>query len=226
MKYKVLIILITISLSTYGQKVLFVGNSLSYSNNMPELLESIGKEFNKKIEADCLCFPNYGLEDHWNDGLFQKKLKTDKFDYVIFQQGPSSQAYGRSSLQEFGGKISKLAEDTGAIPAYFMVWPSVRYYHTFKGVIKNHTDAAIANDASLIKVGTLWESYRANLNSTDLYASDHFHPSKAGSFFTSLIIFQFLYPEQKLKAISYSNFKEYFSKKDALKEMVRFINDN
>ena len=41
---------------------------------------------------------NYALKDHWNEGELQSLIKSGNFDFVVVQQGPSSQAEGRAML--------------------------------------------------------------------------------------------------------------------------------
>ncbi|OEK00874.1 hypothetical protein BFP97_04830 [Roseivirga sp. 4D4] len=207
----------------YAQKILYVGNSLTYSNDLPEIVERLGKSLNKKIETQCICFPNYGLEDHWNDGLIQASVSKGEFDYVIFQQGPSSQAYGRTSLIDFGGRISKLSIKHEAKPAYFMVWPSVQYYQTFDGVIKNHTDAAQLNKALLIKGGEIWRSFRESYDTIELYQRDQFHPSMTGSFLMALTHIKYLFPTSDLSLLKHRKFREWIPDKESFDLMIQTV---
>jgi len=101
---------------------------------MPDLLESIGQQNDISITTECICFPNYGLEDHLNDGDVQNRIPSNEYSHLIFQQGPSSQAYGRETLFSFGKQLSNLARNHDVIPAYLMVWPSLAYYNTFDRV--------------------------------------------------------------------------------------------
>ena len=218
LSFLLLFAIATTSLS--AQRILFVGNSLSYSNDLPGMVEKIGKSFNKYIKTQCLCFPNYGLEDHWNNATVQKLLQEGRFDYVVFQQGPSSQAYGRSSLHDFGGKISTLANANDVQPAYFMVWPSVQYYQTFDGVIQNHTDAATANEALLIPAGRAWRTYHESGREPSLYAYDNFHPSEAGSFLAALSIFKTLFSESNLETLEFRKFRQIIPEKDSFEFLI------
>lgn len=177
------------------------------------MVKAVGKEIGRRIETTCLCYPNYGLEDHWNDGKLQKLMKKEDFDFVVFQQGPSSQAYGRSSLHEFGRKISTLVREHGAQPAYFMVWPSMQYYLTFEGVIKNHRDAAEANQALLIPLGEHWRKLHESKFAPTLYGPDGFHPAKEGSFLAALTICKSLFPEANLEQVRFSKVKRWVDKK-------------
>ena len=166
--------------STANYSILFIGNSLTYTNDLPNLVLERASQDGITIETTMVAYANYGLEDHWNDGKIQTMIETFKYDFVVIQQGPSSQAYGRSSLIEFGGLMKEVCDANGAKLAYFMVWPSLLYYHTFPGVIQNYTDAANLNNALLCPVGVHWRAVNQNDDYT-YYGPDGFHPSVAGS---------------------------------------------
>lgn len=222
---KSLIILSFFCLSSVGktpQKILFVGNSLTYTNELPLMVKELGKAFGQKLKPECLCHPNYALEDHWNDGQLQDKIRNNGYEFVIFQQGPSSQAYGKTTLQKYGGMISDYARKFDAKPVYFMVWPSLRYYHTFDGVIANHTTAAQKNSALLAPLGKFWHEYRQTESAEKLYGPDGFHPSKAGSFFASLSIYKTMYPAADLSNLKYNRFS-HLVREEAFKKMITMI---
>jgi len=173
--------------------ILFVGNSLTSANNLPQLVEHAAKNKGLVIQSKMIAFPNYALMDHWNDGEVQKEIKRNEYDFVIVQQGPSSQQNGREILIKYGRKYADLCAKNGAKLSYFMVWPSRIYYHTFKGVIKNYTDAARINDAILCPVGEEWKKHFDTTQNFDYYSSDGFHPSLKGSQRAAEIIVEHLF---------------------------------
>ncbi len=83
--------------------LLFIGNSLTYSNNLPELVEAFALTQGKNISVTTIAKGNYALIDHWGEGVIQTRIETGNYDFVIVQQGPSSQPYGRGLLIEYGG---------------------------------------------------------------------------------------------------------------------------
>ncbi|PWI31718.1 hypothetical protein DI383_02560 [Flavobacteriaceae bacterium LYZ1037] len=222
------LVLFLFSLSIYSQSepnhVLFIGNSLTYSNNLPDILKDIATNFNETVITTSLCYPNYGLEDHWNDGKIQKIMNKEHFNYVIIQQGPSSQMEGKNTLIEFGSKIKALCSKNGSQLIYFMVWPSKHYYTTFNGVIENHKLAAKTNNALLSPVGEIWQAYN-NINGLkSLYGLDGFHPSKTGSFLSALILFKTMYPNFNLNDLSFENSNSWVTNKESYNTMIELIN--
>lgn len=179
-------------------RVLFVGNSLTYVNDLPQLFEAVALEAGKRVEAEMLAFPNYGLEDHWAEGKVQKKIESGAFDYVVVQQGPSSQEYGRESLIAYGGMMNGLCEDHGAKMAYFMVWPARYNYETFEGVIDNYRYAATLNRTLLCPVGEYWKEHFEGTGDFSYYGQDDFHPSEEGSRVAAEIIYYSLLSPKSL----------------------------
>jgi hypothetical protein len=172
--------------------ILFVGNSLTYSNGLPALIETIGKKNNKSIKTEMLALPNYALEDHWMDGKVQDLICQGNFDFVVAQQGPSSQTLGRGMLLEYGLKLKEVSDSRGSKLAFFMVWPAIANYHTFDGVIANYTDAAKETLSILCPVRTKWKEYIALNKDYSYYSSDGFHPSLKGSEAAAEVIYKTL----------------------------------
>lgn len=171
----------TNDLSNTDFNILFVGNSLTFINNLPELVKTRAKQKGINIGTKMIAEGNYAIIDHWNDGKVQNQISTKNYDFVIIQQGPSSQAWGREILIEYGRKLSELCKQNDTKLCYFMVWPSLSYYHTFDGVIKNYRDAASINEAILSPVGEVWKEHFDATDNFDYYSSDGFHPSLKGS---------------------------------------------
>lgn len=172
--------------------VLFVGNSLTYFNDLPLLVEELASNRGENWEVEMLALPNYALEDHWNDGKFQKMICENSYEYIVVQQGPSSQEDGRQMLLQYGALIKTLCESRGTQLAFFMVWPSRQYYHTFEGVISNYAEAAGTTNSILCPVGQHWKSHFESTGDFSYYGADGFHPSRKGSEVAATIIYESL----------------------------------
>jgi len=172
-------------------RILFVGNSLTCSNSLPKLVEHIGSAHGKTMDTKTLAYPNYALEDHWNDETMSHFICEVNFDFVVVQQGPSSQVEGRQMLLEYGQLIKGLCLSRGTQLAFFMVWPSITNKHTFDGVIDNYSYAGSQTESILCTVGTEFKKH-VEKGDYHFYSTDQFHPSLEGSQAAATIIYSAL----------------------------------
>ena len=174
-------------------KILFVGNSLTYTNNLPLLISQVARDKGIHLKTDILAKANYALIDHWDEGVLQAKIRSKSFDFVVVQQGPSSQPEGRKLLFESIKKLHQICEENQSKLAVFMVWPSRQYYQTFDKVIKNHRDVANKYNTLLCPVGEVWKAHFDKTSDFNYYSSDGFHPSQKGSKVAAQIIVDSLF---------------------------------
>lgn len=183
---------LTEELSGTDFNILFIGNSLTYTNDLPSLVKFRAEHNGINLGIKMIARGNYALIDHWDDGVIQKEIRTKQYDYVVIQQGPSSQAFGHQILVDYGRRITTLCDEYEAVLAYYMVWPALTNYDTFEAVIKNHENAASRNRALLCPVGAVWKSHFDTTDDFDYYGSDGFHPSIKGSEVAAEVIFNTL----------------------------------
>lgn len=168
--------------------VLFVGNSLTYWNDMPAMLEGLLAESNAGLVVIATsAFPNYGLQDHWIDARTRDAITLGGWDYVVLQQGPSA-TEGRPSLLEYTDRFDAEIEAIGGRTAHLMVWPASSRSFDFDGVAQSYAMASAAVDGLLFPAGEAWRAaWRAD-SSIALYGGDGFHPSVLGSYLTALTV--------------------------------------
>ena len=173
-----------------GLKILFVGNSLTYTNDLPVMLERLlvasGVEVSK-VESEAR--PDFGLQDHWSSTRTMKTIDSGDWDVVIFQQGPSA-TEGRPSLIEYSHLFASRIRAAGAMPALYMVWPSSARLHDFPGVADSYRTASREIDGVLLPVGEAWMHAWMNDSKLRLYGRDGFHPSRLGTYLAALVMYQ------------------------------------
>ena len=198
--------------STGTTRVLFIGNSLTYTNDLPLMVEAIAAQAGKVLVADAITAPGAALEDHFNRGLAQAAIASGGYQWVIMQQGPSSLPASQVHLSYWAGRFDPLIRASGARPALFMVWPEAARRSYFSEVRNSYSNAAYAINGMFIPAGEAWrESWHADPELL-LYGSDQFHPSELGSYVAALSIFSELYrqsPEGLPPQLSLSNGQTY-----------------
>ncbi len=184
----------TLAQSQERIRVLFIGNSLTYANDMPALVAAIAESTKQKhFEYKTIAYPDFSLEDHWNQRDARKEITKGRWNFVVMQQGPSSLPESRVLLREYVKKFAEEIKRAGAKPVVYMVWPAVSRAGDFDRVVESYQLAASDVDAVLLPVGAAWrEAFKADAK-LPLYSSDAFHPSQLGSYLAAWVIFRRLY---------------------------------
>lgn len=177
----------------HDYNILMVGNSLTYTNNLPLLVQQDAERIGISLNVDMLAKPNYAIVDHWAEENVQSLIRSRNYDYVIIQQGPSSQSDGLHMLVHDAKLYADLCQMHDSQLVYFMVWPAMSNYHTFNGVIANYTAGSQANNALLCPVGKEWKKYIDSTQDYSYYSFDQFHPSTKGSKVAASIIVRTLF---------------------------------
>jgi hypothetical protein len=175
-------------------RVLFIGNSLTYANDLPDLVKTLADSAGvEKMYVETIAVPNYSLEDHWNGPDARRVIASGRWRYVVLQQGPSALAESRVLLLDYANRFAGEIRKAGARPALYMVWPSLSRSGDFDRVSESYRLAAEAVDGALFPAGEVWRAaWRRDPNLT-LYSSDGLHPGAAGSYAAALAIFAGIY---------------------------------
>lgn len=133
---KILLLFILISLNCKSQNekqspeinVLFIGNSLTYYNDMPEMLQKMMNETNPNIKIGHITFPGMSLDAHLNTiiesqagdnlktrskkpdeiSVTEKKIKEKDWDIIILQTGGVSVLIPESVQFKINPAIEKI----------------------------------------------------------------------------------------------------------------------
>lgn len=172
-------------------RILFIGNSLTAANNLPGIVEALGRaRGGATVETAAVTASNFSLEDHWNQGQARAAIARGRWAVVVLQQGPSALPESRVLLRDYAKRFAAEARKTGARTALYMVWPSQARARDFDDVSTSYTLAARDVDGLLLPAGDAWrEAWRLD-PSLALYGSDGFHPSGLGSYLAALAVWR------------------------------------
>jgi hypothetical protein len=170
-------------------RVLFIGNSLTYVNDLPAMVQELGKQDGKTITCTTIALPDYSLEDHWDDGKAEAAIEEGHYDFVIMQQGPSALPESQVLLAEYAKRFAEVCKKYKAKPALYMVWPSKSRSFDRDGVITSYTKAAAATGSLLCPAGLGWKYAWQTDPSLPLYGADNFHPSVMGTVLAALTVY-------------------------------------
>ena len=170
--------------------MLFIGNSLTSSNDLPGMIETLARTSGPRVDCDAVAFPDFSLEDHWNRGDAAKAIARGGWNTVILQQGPSALQESRVLLREYTRKFDAEIRRVGARTALYMVWPSAGRRGDFDGVKRSYKMAARDVGGLLLPVGEAWRAVWRRDARIALYGPDNFHPSPEATYLAALVIYQ------------------------------------
>lgn len=171
-------------------RVLFIGNSLTAANDLPEIVRSLAQSAGDRLDYRSVTFPDHSLEDHWNRPEARRVIAQGQWTTVVLQQGPSALPESQRLLREYTRRFDEEVRRIGARTALYMVWPSDARRRDFPGVSASYTAAARDVSGLLMPAGEAWLAAWRRDRNMPLYSNDGFHPSVAGSYLAALVIVQ------------------------------------
>ena len=181
----------TESIPAGGHHVLFVGNSLTYVNDLPHTVAAIAASAGDTIHVATEAGPNLALIDHLNGATnAAQAIAQGGWEYVVLQQGPTPAGICRDSLVLWATMFDQRIRDVGGVPAVMMTWPAASGQAAFDEVRISFETAAAAVNGVFLPAGEAWRSAWREDPTLALYGPDGFHPSAMGTFLAALEIYE------------------------------------
>lgn len=174
-------------------RVLLVGNSLTYFNDLPAMVQGLAKSSGLDWEVHSVTIGGASLEDHIQDGTAVRLLAAERWDYVVLQQGPSTLPESRTNLRTGVASFRPLIERAGGRVALYQVWPdstwsAARFVADFDRVRDSYALAAKDVGGLFLPAGEAWRMAWSSHPQFKFYGPDEFHPSPEGSYLAALTI--------------------------------------
>lgn len=169
-------------------RVLFVGNSHTYMNDMPALFAEIFElTSGRKADVVMLAYSGRDLAWHMNEYFsLRYNLLYGDYDYCVIQQA-AHPFPGHDVTLDGAGKIISLCKQTDTVPVMFMTWAEKKYPEHQQIMSETYRDIAANTQALLAPVGEVFAALKDD-PSVDLYYSDGEHASPYGDLLTAAVI--------------------------------------
>jgi hypothetical protein len=175
--------------------VLFVGNSLTASNDLAARVASIAAGAGRPLRTAAVTLSGASLLDHWQDGRALQAIRSGHWDIVAMQQGPSTLPESRAELITSTRQFAAEIRAAGGRPALLVVWPLPG--QAAASVTASSRAAAEASDALLLPAGEAWTKAQQEDSGLVLTQEDGFHPSLLGTWLAALTVECTLYPADR-----------------------------
>lgn len=177
-----------------GQKdtlrVLFVGNSYTYFENLPQVVSVISEQTGTVLITEKITIGGAKLSEHWRGarGLNTvEKIRNGDYDIVVLQEWSLGTVNERDSAVFYLGLFSKLARDAGAEPYYYLTWGREKIPQQQEVISRVYRETAALNRATVVPAGEAWARARELRPEIKLYDPDGTHPSDLGTYLTACV---------------------------------------
>lgn len=218
--YKSVLIILLTTLMSQGvfaqtKKVLFIGNSYTSANNLPQMVYNVALSLGDTISFDSYSPGGQRFLNHASNPTTLAKINAQNWDFVVLQAQSQEPSFPPSQVEE---QLYPYAEQLNAAikanhacseTVFYMTWgrkfgdqqncagwPPVC---TFEGMqqrlMVGYMTMAMQNDATVSPVGLAWKQAMDNdpTGNINLYSGDNSHPSVAGTYLTACVMYATLF---------------------------------
>lgn len=181
-------------------RVLFVGNSLTFSNDMPEMFAELAQSGGYDVKVDMSAQGGWTLSDHASSQLTLNKID-EMWDFVILQEQSVIPCIAEERSEYMYPAVRTLYEkvhEKGGTVILFMTWgrrdglPDAGYENfddMQQQIYTGYMDIAHELGVIVAPVGVAWQNGIKKDSQLPLWGSDGIHPSREGSYLSACVFY-------------------------------------
>lgn len=212
-RFKLLTLLFVISLHTVvtatTRRVLFIGNSYIYTNNMPLMLQSLTTALGDTLIYDQSTVGGYTFNVHSTYAPTIAKIYSQQWDLVVLQEQSQLPSFDptdvATQVYPYAHILDSLIRDNDSCTQtmFMMTWgrqygdmsncPFYTPVCTYEGMQIRLRDSYMQmtqdNNAVVAPVGAAWKVARDSFPAIALYMADSSHPVVGGSYLEACVLY-------------------------------------
>ncbi len=222
----VIILLCLINSVSFAQpvKVLFLGNSYTAVNALPNLVYQFSLSKGDTIITGSNTPGGYTFELHTTDSTSLAKIYSEQWDYVVLQEQSQLPSFPPSQVAQevypFATMLDSMIHDNNSCSetVFYMTWgrkngdasncagyPPVCTYEGMQARLReSYLAMGMQNNATVSPVGAAFSYVRSLNPSFDLYSPDESHPSIYGSYLAACVFYATIFHKNPEGSIFYS----------------------
>lgn len=191
------------------ERVLFVGNSLTYYNDMPQLFAGIANEKGYRVEVDSYTVGGTGLAEMLASGEVVRLIESERWDKMVLQPGTGESAGMSISADSTAWVVRQLVERLHAVNpdakvCLYEISNGITagdgngdydyYLYTQQRILDSVTRTARLAGLPFAPVGECFREHYTEHHDLMLHSVfNDIHPNPAGSYLAACAIFETLY---------------------------------
>lgn len=213
--YLLFIILLFLSIPAVAttRKVLFIGNSFTFTNNMPSMLDSMVSALGDTLIFDMSAIGGYTFEQQTTNPTTISKIFSQQWDIVVLQEQSELPAFPPAQVDTqvypYAAILDSMvrANDSCTQTMFLMTWghangdppncPSYPVICTYDGMQErlreSYLQMGIDNHACVAPVGSAFKIMMDSMYTPWLYNADSTHPVVPGSYLEAAVLYSSIY---------------------------------
>jgi hypothetical protein len=182
-------------------RVLFVGNSYTYVNDLPNTFAQLARSGNHLVEVDIVAEGGFSLTDHLASSNFSSKLTSSQWNYVVLQEQsstPAVEAWRTQSMYPAARSMAQQIRANNAQPIFFETWAhkgglpdaGIPDYESMQyEVNQGYVRIARELNAPVAQVGSAWFRAINKYPQLQLWQEDGSHPTEQGTYLAACVFY-------------------------------------
>jgi hypothetical protein len=185
------------------QRVLFIGNSYTFYNDLPRIVSRIADESGARIEVDSVTVGGASFRTHWEGGTAVPRVQMGPWDAVVLQGQSVEPVLNFNEFRLYAQRFTTLIAESRTRSVFFATWArragDTLYAQPWSGGTPDvfamrldtaYTQVAMPAGSTVARVGLAWQRALRAAPTINLYDSDGSHPSPAGSWLAACVLYR------------------------------------
>jgi PKD repeat protein len=220
MRYLIIFMLFASMSVAQQTRILFLGNSYTNYNNLPQLVADIGLSKGDSIIVDSNTPGGFTFQGHSTNATSLAKINAGNYDYVVLQEQSQLPSFSPGQVANDVFPYAYLLDslihtaNSCAKTVFYMTWgrkygdasncanyaPVCTYEGMQMRLRDSYVQMAVDNKAIVAPAGMAWRSSWYSDSTINLWSSDNSHPSLEGSYLTACTMYATIFRNSPIGA--------------------------
>ncbi len=198
--------------------ILFIGNSYTYANNMPQMVSDIALSFGDTLNFESSTPGGATFNVHSTNTNTLNKISQKPWDYIVLQAQSQEPSFSPAQVANDVFPYAQILIDsiesnsTCTEPIFFMTWgrkygdqqncqfypPICTYLGMQQRLRESYLDMTFNHSATCSPVGICWKESIAQDSTLNLFSPDNSHPSIYGSYLAACAFYSTIFKKPSL----------------------------
>lgn len=183
-----------------SKEVLFIGNSYTYSQNMPEIIRVLAEEKGSELNYEMIAPGGVGFQHHLKSKETMKAIKSRHWDFIVLQDRSIAPLLMPEQVINFGAELVQISKKYSGEVLLYQTMAYGKRHGLMNGsskmvdamhdrITSTYDELARKTGAKVVPAGLAWRTSQRESPKIKLHEEDQSHPTKEGAYLTALLFY-------------------------------------